>query len=112
MNKHEPICLRVFFKKNKNYLQGTLRGLDQNINVILEDCRERMFSMEAAMSEVVLGLFVVRGDNMYVGHHWMVGIISGSDIIVVTPLLFLSTSTAPSSENSTSTSTVKPIGPR
>ena len=46
--------------------QGTLRGFDQNVNCILEDSRERMFATDAAMVEVVLGLYIIRGDNIAV----------------------------------------------
>eukprot|EP00286_Rhodomonas_abbreviata_P026040 CAMPEP_0181294006 /NCGR_PEP_ID=MMETSP1101-20121128/3367_1 /TAXON_ID=46948 /ORGANISM="Rhodomonas abbreviata, Strain Caron Lab Isolate" /LENGTH=86 /DNA_ID=CAMNT_0023398629 /DNA_START=420 /DNA_END=677 /DNA_ORIENTATION=- len=43
---------------------GTLKGLDQKLNVILEDCYERVFSKEAGVEQVQLGLYIVRGDNM------------------------------------------------
>jgi hypothetical protein len=46
--------------------QGIMRGCDQFVNVILEKCRERVFSMEEAIQEVPLGLYVVRGDNIAV----------------------------------------------
>ena len=44
---------------------GTLRGYDQAINIILADSHERVFSSSRAVEVVELGLFVVRGDNMY-----------------------------------------------
>lgn len=51
--------LLLFLKK------GTLKGTDQNANVILEKCQERVFSMDG--TEVVpLGLYLVRGDSLYV----------------------------------------------
>ncbi|CDS03735.1 hypothetical protein LRAMOSA01136 [Lichtheimia ramosa] len=44
-------------------LVGTLKGTDQNANVILEKCQERVFSMDG--TEVVpLGLYLVRGDSL------------------------------------------------
>mmetsp|Transcript_37306 Transcript_37306/g.75579 ORF Transcript_37306/g.75579 Transcript_37306/m.75579 type:complete len:100 (+) Transcript_37306:129-428(+) len=43
---------------------GTLRGLDQKLNVILEDCHERLFSKDAGVEQDQLGLYIVRGDNM------------------------------------------------
>mmetsp|Transcript_496 Transcript_496/g.1055 ORF Transcript_496/g.1055 Transcript_496/m.1055 type:complete len:100 (-) Transcript_496:96-395(-) len=43
---------------------GTLKGLDQKLNVILEDCYERVFSKESGVEQVQLGLYIVRGDNM------------------------------------------------
>ncbi|EKX50868.1 hypothetical protein GUITHDRAFT_157257 [Guillardia theta CCMP2712] len=43
---------------------GTLKGLDQKLNVILEECYERVFSKEAGVEQVTLGLYIVRGDNI------------------------------------------------
>ena len=31
---------------------GTLKGLDQKLNVILEECKERVFSKDEGMEEV------------------------------------------------------------
>ena len=31
---------------------GTLKGLDQKLNIILEDCYERVFSKEAGVEQV------------------------------------------------------------
>jgi len=44
---------------------GRLRGYDRATNVILEDCHERVFSVEEAVEQIVLGLYVIRGDNMF-----------------------------------------------
>lgn len=46
-------------------LQGTLRGFDQTVNVILENCVERVYE-EDGVDQVPLGLYIVRGDNLYV----------------------------------------------
>lgn len=46
--------------------QGTLRGFDQNVNCILEDSRERAFAPDGPMTEAALGLYIIRGDNMFV----------------------------------------------
>jgi len=43
---------------------GTLRGVDQVTNVILDECHERVYSMEAGVEQVVLGLYIIRGDNI------------------------------------------------
>lgn len=43
---------------------GELKGLDQKLNVILEQCHERIFSSDAGMEQVPLGLYIVRGDNI------------------------------------------------
>lgn len=42
-----------------------LRGFDQTLNLILDECHERVYS-GAGVEQMVLGLFIVRGDNMYV----------------------------------------------
>lgn len=43
-----------------------LKGFDQTTNIILQDCHERVFSPTAGMEQVPLGLYLIRGDNMYV----------------------------------------------
>ena len=43
---------------------GDLRGFDQYLNLVLSDCRERIFSLETGAVEAVLGLYVIRGDNL------------------------------------------------
>ena len=45
---------------------GNLKGFDQCVNVILDECHERVFSSTAGVEQVVLGLYVIRGDNMCV----------------------------------------------
>lgn len=47
-------------------LQGTLKGFDQTVNIILEGSHERVFSEDSGVEQVVLGLYVVRGDNIAV----------------------------------------------
>lgn len=46
--------------------QGVLRGFDQATNVILDESHERVYSSSAGVEQLVLGLYVVRGDNMCV----------------------------------------------
>lgn len=43
---------------------GRLVGSDQYLNLILKDCHERVFSEEEGVEQVVLGLYVIRGDNV------------------------------------------------
>ena len=43
---------------------GLLKGFDQTTNVILDECHERVFSSTTGVEQVVLGLYIVRGDNM------------------------------------------------
>ena len=45
-------------------LQGTLKGFDQTINLILDESHERVYSNTAGVEQVVLGLYIIRGDNM------------------------------------------------
>jgi small nuclear ribonucleoprotein (snRNP)-like protein len=45
--------------------QGKLKGFDQNVNVILVESQERVFSTTEGVEIVPLGLYIVRGDNMY-----------------------------------------------
>lgn len=64
--------------------QGTLRGFDQACNLILDECFERVYSskvrachainfiyhsyvQQSGVETIMLGLYVVRGDNVYVG---------------------------------------------
>uniref|UniRef100_H2MSQ5 U6 snRNA-associated Sm-like protein LSm8 n=2 Tax=Oryzias latipes TaxID=8090 RepID=H2MSQ5_ORYLA len=47
-------------------LQGTLKGFDQTINLILDESHERVFSSSQGVEQVVLGLYIVRGDNVAV----------------------------------------------
>lgn len=49
------------------YLLGTLKGFDQKLNVILSQCEERVFGGDGV--EVVdLGVYVVRGESVWVEH--------------------------------------------
>jgi U6 snRNA-associated Sm-like protein LSm8 len=47
-------------------ITGTLLGYDQLQNLILKHSYEKVYSMDAPMEKVELGLFVVRGDNVAV----------------------------------------------
>uniref|UniRef100_A0A3B5LZ50 U6 snRNA-associated Sm-like protein LSm8 n=1 Tax=Xiphophorus couchianus TaxID=32473 RepID=A0A3B5LZ50_9TELE len=46
---------------------GTLKGFDQTINLILDESHERVFSSTQGVEQVVLGLYIVRGDNAVIG---------------------------------------------
>uniref|UniRef100_A0A8C0CRL2 U6 snRNA-associated Sm-like protein LSm8 n=1 Tax=Balaenoptera musculus TaxID=9771 RepID=A0A8C0CRL2_BALMU len=46
--------------------EGTLKGFDQTINLILDESHERVFSSSQGVEQVVLGLYIVRGDNVAV----------------------------------------------
>ncbi|CCU97654.1 unnamed protein product [Malassezia sympodialis ATCC 42132] len=47
-------------------ITGTLCGYDSGGNVVLSSCVERLFSEEAPMEEVPLGVYVLRGDSIAV----------------------------------------------
>ncbi|CAG0915851.1 unnamed protein product [Notodromas monacha] len=43
---------------------GTLKGFDQVLNIILEDSHERVYSQTRGVEQVILGLYIIRGDNV------------------------------------------------
>lgn len=43
---------------------GTLKGFDQTINLVLDESHERVYSSSSGVEEVILGLYIVRGDNV------------------------------------------------
>ncbi|ESO01569.1 hypothetical protein HELRODRAFT_100431 [Helobdella robusta] len=45
---------------------GMLKGYDQLINLILDDSYERVYSSTQGVEQVLLGLYIVRGDNVAV----------------------------------------------
>ncbi|KAJ7530639.1 hypothetical protein O6H91_14G012100 [Diphasiastrum complanatum] len=45
---------------------GVLRGFDQATNVILDESHERVYSTKAGVEQLVLGLYIIRGDNIAV----------------------------------------------
>ncbi|CAO2602712.1 U6 snRNA-associated Sm-like protein LSm8, partial [Lemmus lemmus] len=57
------VYLKYHFSSN---VQGTLKGFDQTINLILDESHERVFSSSQGVEQVVLGLYIVRGDNVAV----------------------------------------------
>jgi hypothetical protein len=46
--------------------QGVVAGFDQKSNVVLSDSKERIYSMDEGVEEIPLGLYLVKGDQMYV----------------------------------------------
>jgi len=53
----------VITADGRNFI-GTLKGFDQTINLILDETHERVFSPSQGVEQVVLGLHIVRGDNI------------------------------------------------
>lgn len=43
---------------------GTLKGFDQNLNLILANSEERVFSASSGVERQPLGLYVIRGDTV------------------------------------------------
>ncbi|KAG1716828.1 hypothetical protein ID866_350 [Astraeus odoratus] len=41
---------------------GVLAGFDQKSNVVVSDCKERVYSMDEGVEEIPLGLYLVKGD--------------------------------------------------
>lgn len=53
----------IITSDGRNFV-GTLKGFDQTINVILDESHERVFSTTNGIEQVVLGLHIIRGDNI------------------------------------------------
>ncbi|XP_014245055.1 U6 snRNA-associated Sm-like protein LSm8 [Cimex lectularius] len=53
----------VVTSDGRNFV-GTLKGFDQTINIILDDSHERVYSTTQGVEQVVLGLHIIRGDNV------------------------------------------------
>ncbi|CAG9830659.1 unnamed protein product [Diabrotica balteata] len=47
----------------RNFI-GTLKGFDQTINIILDESHERVYSTTSGVEQVMLGLHIIRGDNI------------------------------------------------
>jgi len=43
-----------------------MAGYDNKSNVVLSDSKERVYSLEEGVEEIPLGLYLVKGDMMYV----------------------------------------------
>ncbi|KAI6019810.1 hypothetical protein F5J12DRAFT_489443 [Pisolithus orientalis] len=41
---------------------GVLAGFDQKSNIVVSDCRERVYSLDEGVDEIPLGLYLVKGD--------------------------------------------------
>uniref|UniRef100_F6Z555 U6 snRNA-associated Sm-like protein LSm8 n=1 Tax=Equus caballus TaxID=9796 RepID=F6Z555_HORSE len=63
----QPLALLFSYSRERSwFFQGTLKGFDQTINLILDESHERVFSSSQGVEQVVLGLYIVRGDNVAV----------------------------------------------
>lgn len=43
---------------------GTLKGFDQTINLVLSGSHERVYRADTGVTQIPLGLYIVRGDNV------------------------------------------------
>eukprot|EP00037_Helgoeca_nana_P008166 m.72883 g.72883 ORF g.72883 m.72883 type:complete len:93 (+) comp18761_c0_seq1:121-399(+) len=43
---------------------GMMKGYDQHLNLILDECHERVYSSDTGVVSLVLGLYIIRGDNI------------------------------------------------
>lgn len=53
----------IITSDGRNFV-GTLKGFDQTINLILDESHERVYSTHQGVEQVVLGLHIIRGDNV------------------------------------------------
>lgn len=53
----------IITSDGRNFV-GTLKGYDQTINLILDESHERVYSSTQGVEQVVLGLHIIRGDNV------------------------------------------------
>eukprot|EP00382_Lankesteria_abbotti_P004653 CAMPEP_0113849722 /NCGR_PEP_ID=MMETSP0372-20130328/3341_1 /TAXON_ID=340204 /ORGANISM="Lankesteria abbotti" /LENGTH=96 /DNA_ID=CAMNT_0000819649 /DNA_START=40 /DNA_END=330 /DNA_ORIENTATION=+ /assembly_acc=CAM_ASM_000359 len=60
----DPLVGRLInvITKDGRVFVGKLRGFDQATNLVLESCHERVFSEDASVDKVQLGLYLLRGD--------------------------------------------------
>ena len=57
-------AVRLVTQPHAPIAQGILKGYDTGISIILVDATERVFSETEGVENVVLGLYIVRGDTM------------------------------------------------
>jgi U6 snRNA-associated Sm-like protein LSm8 len=53
----------IITSDGRNFI-GTLKGFDQTINVIIDESHERVYSTTSGVEQVMLGLHIIRGDNV------------------------------------------------
>ncbi|XP_070005319.1 sm-like protein LSM8 [Nicotiana sylvestris] len=62
----EAAAGRVGLAKAKGQTEDVLRGFDQATNLILDESHERVYSTKKGVQQIVLGLYIIRGDNISV----------------------------------------------
>ncbi|KAJ0047671.1 hypothetical protein Pint_16578 [Pistacia integerrima] len=61
-----PLCtetISVITNDGRNIV-GILKGFDQATNIILDESHERVYSTKEGVQQLVLGLYIIRGDNI------------------------------------------------
>ncbi|XP_022907126.1 U6 snRNA-associated Sm-like protein LSm8 [Onthophagus taurus] len=53
----------IITSDGRNFI-GTLKGFDQTINIIIDESHERVYSTTTGIEQVMLGLHIIRGDNV------------------------------------------------
>lgn len=43
---------------------GMLKGFDQTLNIILDGSHERVYREDSGVTQIPLGLYIVRGENV------------------------------------------------
>ena len=79
----ESVCIVT---SDGRMIVGTLIGHDQVQNLILKEAHERIYSQDADVEEMPLGLYVVRGDNLCLVGDYDPAIISNNSQRVPAPL--------------------------
>lgn len=62
--QRRTFCVYTHWHMLNDFFQGTLKGFDQTINLILDESHERVYSTNQGVEQVVLGLHIIRGDNV------------------------------------------------
>jgi len=65
LNELREKTVNVITTDGRNIV-GTLKGFDQVQNIVLSNSHERIFSDSAGVLQQPLGLYIIRGDTMYV----------------------------------------------
>lgn len=62
------VCISISPRFLPHHLlaQGKMAGYDQRSNIVISECKERVYSIEDGVEEIPLGLYLVKGDMMCV----------------------------------------------
>ncbi|KAI9195134.1 hypothetical protein LWI28_012084 [Acer negundo] len=58
------ILIRTYSWSPESGESGILKGFDQATNIILDESHERVYSTKEGVQQLVLGLYIIRGDNL------------------------------------------------